>query len=93
MKTWEEIRDGLSLTEEDDMLIALEKDLIRTLVMIREEQGISQAELAARCGVKQPLIARMEKSIHSPQVDSILKILLRLGYTLKIVPLSEMEKM
>ncbi|MCI9359196.1 MAG: helix-turn-helix domain-containing protein [Lachnospiraceae bacterium] len=37
-------------------------------------------------GVKQPIIARMEKGTTSPQIDTILKILLPLGKTLAIVP-------
>ncbi|MBR3507502.1 MAG: helix-turn-helix transcriptional regulator [Lachnospiraceae bacterium] len=92
MTTWNELRNKLNISEEDEALIALERDLIRTLVALREEQGMSQAELASKCGVKQPMIARMEKSIHSPQVDSLLKVLLQLGYTLKIVPLSVQEE-
>lgn len=55
----------------------------------REEQGLSQAELTAKCNVKQPVIARMEKAVHSPQIDSLLRILTPLGYTLQIVPLKK----
>ena len=36
--------------------------------------------------VKQPVIARMDKTVHSPQINSLLKIPVPLGYTLKIVP-------
>jgi hypothetical protein len=36
--------------------------------------------------VIEPVIARMEKSVHSPQLSSILKILEPMGYTLQIVP-------
>lgn len=31
----------------------------------------------------------MESSVHSPQIDSLLKILIPLGYTLQIVPIGE----
>ena len=31
----------------------------------------------------------MEASVHSPQTDSLLKILTPLGYTLQIVPMGE----
>ena len=87
MSTWKEIRANLDITEEDNRVIELEKELIRTMVKIREEQGLSQAELAEKCNLKQPSIARMEKNIHSPQLDTILKILTPLGYTLQIVPM------
>ena len=59
------------------------------MVAIREEQGLSQAELAKKCNVKQPTIARMEKDAHSPQIDSLLRVLAPLGYTLQIVPMKK----
>jgi len=86
MKTWDELRGELRLSEEEEKIIQIEKDLIKTMVSIREEQGLSQAELAEMCNLKQPTIARMEKNSHSPQIDSILKVLVPLGYTLQIVP-------
>ncbi|MBR6384137.1 MAG: helix-turn-helix domain-containing protein [Lachnospiraceae bacterium] len=88
---WEDVREELNITSEEECIIELEKELIRTLVDIREKQGLSQAELASKCNVKQPSIARMEKAIHSPQIDSLLRILVPLGYTLKIVPIKKSE--
>jgi transcriptional regulator with XRE-family HTH domain len=88
---WEDVREELNITSEEECIIELEKELIRTLVDIREKQGLSQAELALKCNVKQPSIARMEKAIHSPQIDSLLRVLVPLGYTLKIVPIKKSE--
>ena len=59
------------------------------MVTIREKQGLSQSELAGKCNVKQPVIARMEKAVHSPQIDSLLKVLVPLGYKLAIVPIKK----
>ena len=89
MSTWKEFREELNISADEENIIALEKELIRTMVEIREEQGLSQAELAEKCNVKQPVIARMEKSVHSPQIDSLLRVLTPLGYTLQIVPLKK----
>ncbi len=89
MVTWKNVRQELELTAEDENLIEMEKDLIRTMVEIRESKGLTQAQLAKECGVKQPTIARLEKSVHSPQLDSLLRILMPLGYTLQIVPLKK----
>ena len=89
MVTWKNVRQELQLTAEDEKLIEMEKDLIRTMVEIRESKGLTQAQLAKECNVKQPMIARMEKSVHSPQLDSLLRILMPLGYTLQIVPLKK----
>lgn len=89
MATWKEVRKELNLTVEDENIIELEKELIRAMVKIREEEGLSQAQLAEKCHVKQPVIARMEKAVHSPQIDSLLKILTPLGYKLQIVPMEK----
>ncbi len=89
MSTWKEFRKELHITDEEENVIEMEKELIRSMVAIREEQGLSQAELAERSSIKQPAIARMEKNVHSPQVDSLLRVLAPLGYTLQIVPLQK----
>lgn len=91
MPTWKELRNDLSISQEDKNIIELEKNLIRTMVAIREEKGITQSQLAEMCNVKQPVIARMEASVHSPQIDSLLKILAPLGYTLQIVPIGNKQ--
>lgn len=89
MSNWKDLRKELDITPEEESIIELEKDLIRTMVAIREKQGLSQADLAGKCNVKQPMIARMEKSVHSPQIDSLLKVLVPLGYKLQIVPMDK----
>jgi len=89
MSTWKELKKDLVLTQEDLNAIELEKELIRTMIHIREEKGLTQSQLAEMCNVKQPVIARMESSVHSPQIDSLLKILTPLGYTLQIVPMKK----
>ena len=70
---------------ESDLRVALIGELIKA----RKEKGISQKKLEELSGVKQPIIARMEKGTTSPQIDTILKILLPLGKTLAIVPLEK----
>ena len=89
--TWRDVRTTLELNEEDEAIIALEKDLIKTMVKIREGQGLSQAQLADCCNCKQPAIARLELGSHSPKISSLLKVLVPLGYTLKIEPLIKNE--
>ena len=85
-KAWKELREELNISAEEESLIKLEKDLIKTMVKIREEKGVTQAQLAELCHVKQPVIARMEAGTHSPRVDSLLKVLVPMGYTLQIAP-------
>ena len=59
--------------------------------MKSENKSITQRELETLSGVKQPVIARMEKGVTSPQLDTILKVLAPLGKTLAIVPLQTAE--
>ena len=73
-KTWETVRGELKIDDKDEAIVQIEKDLIRTMIKIREEQGLTQAQLAEKCNVTQPVIARMEKAVHSPQIDSLLKM-------------------
>lgn len=85
---WDEIRKELYTQEEiaeSDLRVALIGELIKA----RQEQGISQKKLEQLSGVKQPVIARMEKGDTSPNIATILKVLLPLGKTLYIGDLKE----
>ena len=92
MISWEKELEKLNLNKEEQQLVELEEDLIETMIAIRKKKKLSQTQLAALCNLKQSTIARMEQSTHSPQIDSLLKVLVPMGYTLKIVPLIENEK-
>lgn len=67
--------------------INFEISLIGKMIEAREKKGLSQRELAELSGVKQPAIARLESLKATPQIDTLFKVLLPLGYTLEIVPL------
>lgn len=75
------------LTPEEVAESNLRVALIGELIKARQEKGLSQKKLEELSGVKQPIIARMEKGITSPQIDTILKLLAPLGKTLAVVPL------
>jgi ribosome-binding protein aMBF1 (putative translation factor) len=67
--------------------INFEVALIGKMIEAREQKGLSQRDLAEISGVKQPAIARLESLKATPQIDTLFKILLPLGYTIEIVPL------
>lgn len=89
--TWDELQKELLdkgyLTYEEIAASNLRVALIGELVKARQEKGISQKKLEELSGVKQPVIARMEKGSTSPQLDTVLKVLAPLGKTLAVVPL------
>lgn len=86
--TWEELQKEL-FTPEEIAASNLRVALIGELIRARQERGISQKKLEELSGVKQPIIARMEKGTTNPQIDTILKVLAPLGKTLAIVPLDK----
>ena len=80
---WDELQQEIYTPEEiaaSDLRVALIGELIRA----RQEQGFSQKKLEELSGVKQPIIARMEKGNTIPQIDTVLKVLAPLGKTLAI---------
>lgn len=83
---WNDYRKTIDISVEDQSEIDLTVELIRKVVQAREAKGLTQDELSRLCGVKQPVIARLEKAAHSPQVNTLMRILKPLGYTLAIVP-------
>lgn len=85
----EYLADEERVSQEDLEAVNLEAALISRMIAAREEQGLSQRELAELSGIKQPAIARMESLRSTPQIDTMLKVLVPLGYTLQIVPLQK----
>ena len=84
--SWEDVRKEL-FTPEEIAESNLRVSIIGELIKARQEKGISQKKLEELSGVKQPVIARMEKGSTSPRLDTILKVLAPLGKTLAVVPL------
>ena len=82
-RTWADVRKEL-LTPEEIAESDLRVAVIGELIKARKERGLSQRELEALSGVKQPVIARMENGSTVPNLNTILKVLAPLGKTLYI---------
>ena len=82
-RTWADVRKEL-LTPEEIAESDLRVALIGELIKARKERGLSQRELEALSGVKQPVIARMENGSTVPNLNTILKVLAPLGKPLYI---------
>ena len=85
----EYLADDSRVTPEGRQKINFEVELIGKMIEAREKKGYSQRELAELSGVKQPAIARIESLKSTPQLDTLLKVLAPLGYTLSITPIKE----
>ncbi|MBQ3274723.1 MAG: helix-turn-helix transcriptional regulator [Firmicutes bacterium] len=90
-QSWDEVREAL-FTPEELAESQLKVAIIGELIKARVDQGLSQRELETLSGVKQPVIARIEKGNISPQISTLLKILAPLGKTLAVVPMSTHNK-
>ena len=64
-------------------------NLICEIIEARKNRGLSQKELEGKSGVRQPVIARLEKGNTRTQVDTLLKILNALGKTLAVVDIKK----
>ena len=83
--SWDEVEKELFTPEEiaeSDLRVAIMCELIKA----RKEKGISQRKLEELTGVRQPVIARMEKGDTVPKIDTVIKLLAPLGKTLAVVP-------
>ena len=83
---WDELEKEIFTPEEiaeSDLRVALIGELIKA----RKEKGISQKELEELSGVRQPVIARIERGTSIPQINTLLKVLVPLGKKLAIVPM------
>ncbi|MBD5554539.1 MAG: helix-turn-helix transcriptional regulator [Roseburia sp.] len=87
-KTFNEMFDDDEyVSPEEREQINFQVSLIGKMIEAREKKGLSQRDLAELSGVKQPAIARLESMKATPQIDTLLKILAPLGYTLSITPI------
>lgn len=87
LTTWEDLEKEV-YTPQEIAISDLHAELMCELIKARNEKRISQRELEELCGVRQPVIARMEKG-ENTKIDTIIKVLLPLGKKLAIVPLAE----
>ena len=88
---WDDLRNQC-FTAEEIAASNLRVALIGELIEARQKRGISQKKLEELSGVKQPVIARIEKGGTSPQIDTVLKVLAPLGKTLYIGDLEQRAK-
>lgn len=79
MKNGEDMHNSFLDDEEKEKLTRVYNE-----VSNREKEGMSQADLAEKANIKQSQLARFERATHSPQINSLLRVLYPLGYTIKL---------
>lgn len=86
---WEEYSKAIKFTEEEQRMIDLEYEIIKYTIELRTKNNLTQRMLSKVTGIKQPAIAKIEGHKNSPQLNTLLKLLTPLGYTLEIVPINK----
>lgn len=87
--TLEELEKELNITPEQEAEIQLQMDLMDAVIEARKSNKLTQRELGRKTGIKQSAIARIEKLSTSPQLNTLIRLLYPLGYTLRVVPLED----
>jgi ribosome-binding protein aMBF1 (putative translation factor) len=81
---WDDLRNKIFTPEEiaeSDLRVALIGELIKA----RHKKKLSQSKLSKISKIKQPVIARLEHLDTDPKISTLIKLLLPLNKTLKIV--------
>ncbi len=72
----------------EDKLKELEYDFVQDFIKLRKDNHLTQEAMANQSGT----ITRIENLITSPQINTLIKILEPVGYTVKIVPIDKKKK-
>jgi DNA-binding XRE family transcriptional regulator len=87
---WTELKTEMTaLSQEDWDEIDLKVKIVGEIINARREERLTQQALEKLCGVKQPMLARIESGDTDPQLGTVLKILRPLGKTLAVVDMPQ----
>ncbi len=76
----------------DEKLKELELEVIRQIVQARKSQKLSQRVVGERAGIIRETVAKIENNLNSPQINTLIRLLEPIGYTLGVVPLVKEEE-
>ncbi len=86
----EEVRKEIN-TPKKSSSYELCEEIIKEIVHMRQHNNLSQNELADMSGVRQPMIARIEHGLNTPNMSTVLKLLAAFGKTLYIGDLKNVD--
>ena len=76
-----------NLSKEEIKVLEAKAKLLGEIIDARKELKLTQKNLEALSGVKQPMIAKIENGNVNPSLDSLLRVLVSMGKTIKVVPI------
>ena len=75
--------------ERKEKLEKLEQEFVDSVINLRKKNKLTQQEVADAGDVIRETIARIENRITSPQVNTLIKFLEPMGYTVKITKIKK----
>ena len=87
MRNKELVFGNIELTNEEKEYFELQEqisDLLIVMIGRRIDLKMSQREFANLCGIKQPMIARIERMDATPRIDTLIKMCNALGLRIVI---------
>lgn len=85
---WSTLKTQFNSLDENDLK---EIELIKHLVVQRKNKNLTQRDLAELTGLKQSSIARIERDIVMPRLDTFIKLANALDLELTFTPKTEKE--
>lgn len=86
MRTWNDYKKYIKETDTNAAKDIIEAEEIATIISTMIEQrnalGLSQRDLASKCGIPQSSIARIESCKTTPKLETLLNIFRNLGLQL-----------
>ncbi len=76
----------------EKILADLEYQLVIDFIKLRKDLNLSQQEMANASKTIRETIAKIENQIVSPQINTLIKILEPLGYTIGIIKIKNVKK-
>ena len=74
-----------NLSEEEIKVLEAKAKLLGEIIDARKDLKLTQKNLEALSGVKQPMIAKIENGNVNPSLDTLLRLLVSMGKTIKVV--------
>lgn len=79
-RTWNDLKSKLtSHSEVESEIIAQMAQMVNEIVRRRKSLGLTQTDVAARAGITQAQVARLENSHTVPSMETVIKIANALG--------------
>lgn len=75
--------------EREKKLIDIEYNFISDFIKIRRDADLTQQQMADKANVIRTTVARIENLMTSPQLNTLIKLLEPIGYTIKIEPIDK----